>query len=152
MNTNQEFRLPTEAEWEYAAREGGKDARFGNGELIASPEEINFNGDEKLKKPYSISGINRQKTSPVATFKTNALGIYDMAGNVFEWCSDWYDKNYYSYSPSRNPEGSKEGTFYRVLKGGAWDSGPESMRCSRRLITTPDDRYNDLGFRIVKVL
>ena len=148
--TNQEISLPTEAEWEYAAREGGKDVRFGNGKLVADPNEINFNCDKKHKHSYSITGSNREHTLPVASFKPNSLGIYDMAGNVFEWCSDWYDKGYYSYSPSLNPKGPDAETFYRVLKGGAWDSSPASMRCSRRIITTPGDKYSDLGFRVVR--
>jgi sulfatase modifying factor 1 len=151
LKTNQEIRLPTEAEWEYAAREGGREVRFGNGKLIADPDEINFRGDAKYKKSYSVSGINRQKTLPVATFEPNTLGIYDMAGNVYEWCSDWYDKEYYSYSPSRNPKGSDLGTYYRVLKGGAWSSGPAGMRCASRALYTPYDGSNDIGFRIVKV-
>lgn len=115
MKTNQEIRLPTEAEWEYAARECGEKVRFGNGKLIANPEEINFNGDVKDKKPYSIAGKSRQKTLPVATFKPNALGIFDMAGNVSEWCLDSYDKDYYLSSPSRNPTGPQVPTYYRVI-------------------------------------
>jgi formylglycine-generating enzyme required for sulfatase activity len=152
MKINQDIRLPTEAEWEYAAREGGKDVRFGNGKLIANPEEINFNGNERYKKPYSISGINRQKTIPVATFEPNALGIYDMAGNVLEWCSDWFDKEFYLYSPSRNPKGPESGTYYHILKGGAWNGGPTFLRCSFRGLSTPSGRYDSVGFRIIKVL
>jgi formylglycine-generating enzyme required for sulfatase activity len=151
MKTNQDIRLPTEAEWEYAAREGGKKVRFGNGKSIADPEEINFDGDEKNREPYSISGINRQKTLPVATFEPNALGIYDMAGNVLEWCSDWYDKEFYSYSPSRNPKGPESRSYYRLLKGGAWNAGPVFLRCSFRGLSTPSGRYNSVGFRIVKI-
>lgn len=151
MKINQDIRLPTEAEWEHAAREGGKYVRFGNGQLIADPQEINFNGDENYKEPYSMSGMNRQKTLPVATFKPNAFGIYDMAGNVLEWCSDWYDKDYYVYSPSRNPKGPESGTYYRILKGGAWDGSPVFLRCSFRGLSTPSGRYNTVGFRIIKV-
>jgi len=151
MKINQDVRLPSEAEWEYAAREGGKKVRFGNGKLIANPEEINFNGDENNREPYSMSGINRQKTIPVASFEPNALGIYDMAGNVLEWCSDWYDKEYYLYSPSRNPKGPESRGYYRILKGGAWDGSPVFLRCSFRGLSTTSGRYNTVGFRIVKV-
>jgi formylglycine-generating enzyme required for sulfatase activity len=150
MKTGQEIRLPTEAEWEYAAREGGERVRFGNGKLIANPQEINYNGDEKNKKSYSISGENRQKTMPVATFEANAIGIFDMAGNISEWCLDWYDTDYYSYSPSRNPVGSKSETFYRVIKDGSFGCSADGLRVSVRYLSTPDGRYNDVGFRIVK--
>lgn len=151
LKTNQDVRLPTEAEWEYAAREGGKEVRFGNGTSIANPEEINFNGNDEYKEPYSVSGMYRQKTLPVATFEPNALGIYDMAGNVLEWCSDWFDKEYYLYSPSRNPKGPESGTYYRILKGGAWNTGPFYLRCSYRGLSTPTGKFNSVGFRIVKV-
>ncbi|MCB1048939.1 MAG: SUMF1/EgtB/PvdO family nonheme iron enzyme, partial [Calditrichaeota bacterium] len=81
------YRLPTEAEWEYAAREGGKEVRFGNGKDNADPKEINFNGSESHE--YSVVGDFRAKTTPVGSFPPNALGLYDVSGNVYEWCWDW---------------------------------------------------------------
>lgn len=151
IKTGQEVRLPTEAEWEYAARDGGKKVRFGNGRLVADPQEVNFNGDRRYKKPFSTAGINRQKTVPVGSFKPNGLGIYDMAGNVMEWCSDWFDKDYYRTSPLRNPRGPESSAYYRIIKGGAWDCSATYLRCSYRGLSTPDGRYNCVGFRILKV-
>ncbi|KAA3657631.1 MAG: NACHT domain-containing protein, partial [Calditrichaeota bacterium] len=100
-------RLPTEAEWEYAAREGGKNVRFGNGKDIADPAEINFNASKTYKRSYSRVGEYRGKTTPVGTFPANAFGLYDMSGNVWEWCQDWYGK--YEKSAQTNPQGLDKG-------------------------------------------
>ena len=131
-----EIRLPTEAEWEYAAREGGRKVRFGNGEELADPAEINFSGSSEHEKPYALTGANRRQTLPVATFSPNALGFHDMSGNVWEWCADWYDREYYRQNVSQNPRGA-EISIYRVIRGGSWDTGPASARCSARGAYTP---------------
>lgn len=110
------FRLPTEAEWEYAAREGGRVVRFGNGKNIADPAEINFNASVNYKKPYSVAGQFRSQTTPVKQFHSNALGLYDMSGNVWEWCQDWLGD--YPENPEKDYAGS-EGGSDRVVRGGS---------------------------------
>ena len=142
------YRLPTEAEWEYAVREGGKKVRFGNGKDIADPREINFDGSADYKKPYSRMGVYREKTAEVGNFTANSLGLYDMSGNVWEWCSDWYGENYYDSSPRNNPEGLDSGSS-RVLRGGSWRNSPRYTRASFRISLSPEDSDNILGFRLV---
>ncbi len=146
------YRLPTEAEWEYAAREGGRKVRFGNGKDIADPAEMNFNALEKYKQPYSIAGTYREKTSPVTLFKPNALGLYDMSGNVWEWCVDYYADDYYQQCQKmgtvRNPKGPVTGS-YRVLRGGSWFDYARLCRTTGRLNYTPASRTYSLGFRLV---
>lgn len=133
-------RLPTEAEWEYAAREGGRQVRFGNGKDIADPSEINFDGSAQYKQTYSITGVYRAQTTPAGSFQPNSLGLYDMSGNVWEWCQDWYGENYYSSSPSTNPQGPDTGSS-RVLRGGSWFSSPGGGRCSNRGGNYPGNWY-----------
>ena len=140
-------RLPTEAEWEYAAREGGRNVRFGNGKNMANPSEINFNAD--YKKPYSVVGVYRHKTTPVASFSPNSLGLYDMSGNVYEWCSDWSDANYYSSSPRLNPQGPSVGS-HRALRGGSWYELPRYVRCAYRNRCDPIYSNKGFGFRVAK--
>jgi formylglycine-generating enzyme len=144
-----EIRLPTEAEWEYAAREGGKEVRFGNGKDMADPKEINLGEASDMNKAYTIPGEHRDRTLPVASFAPNSIGLYDMAGNVWEWCADWYDKNYYLVSPENNPGGPGFGK-YRVIRGGSWNTGP--ITCFNRgafIPGTEDSKAYDLGFRVV---
>jgi formylglycine-generating enzyme required for sulfatase activity len=145
-------RLPTEAEWEYAASYAGgpgKKSRFGTGKDTIGPDEANFNASADYKKPYSRTGEYREKTLPVGSFDPNALGLYDMSGNVWEWVSDWYDENYYRSSPKDNPQGPSSGE-YRVLRGGSWDLSPSYLRAANRLRFRPAERYNGLGFRCVR--
>lgn len=139
-------RLPTEAEWEYAARAGGKKVRFGTGKDTIGPDEANFNSKPKYKKSYSRTGAYRGKTVFVGSFFPNALGLYDMAGNVYEWVSDWYHKNYYSNSPKNNPKGPSSGDR-RVLRGGAWVIYASRQRTAYRHYDTPDQRFIAYGFR-----
>lgn len=143
--------LPTEAEWEYAARGGGKKVRFGNGKDVADPVEINFGGSKENKEKYSVVGEYRRKTVPVASLKSpNALGLHDMSGNVWEWCWDWYDENYYGKSPTTNPQGPASGDR-RVLRGGSWDDiGPGYCRASFRYWDYPGNRDDDVGFRLAR--
>lgn len=144
-------RLPTEAEWEYSARERGKKVRFGNGKNIADPAEINFYGGSAYKTAYSVVGVYRAKTVPVASFMPNALGLYDMSGNVWEWCSDWYDENYYKNAPQNNPKGPASSPYgARVLRGGSWDVVPRLARSAVRLRIYPGNRSDNVGFRVVQ--
>ncbi len=143
------YRLPTEAEWEYAAREGGVKVRFGNGKDIAKPGEINFDASKDYKKPYSEVGNYPKKTTPVGKYSPNKLGLYDMSGNVEEWCWDWYASDYYKQSPKDNPKGAKSGE-YRLIHGGSWYSLPGDLRCSFRRYFNPNIRSDIIGFRMLR--
>jgi len=142
------YRLPTEAEWEYAAREGGKKVRFGNGKDIADPKEINFDGSASYKKPYSVVGEYRKKTVPVGSLNSpNALGLHDMSGNVWEWCWDWYGS--YPTGAQNNPKGADSGAS-RVLRGGGWLGNPRYCRAADRSHGTPTFRDYFIGFRLAR--
>jgi formylglycine-generating enzyme required for sulfatase activity len=132
MNTKgaKEFRLPTEAEWEYACRAGTRGNRYGNLDNIAWYDEN--------------SGSS---THPVGRKSPNAWGLYDMLGNANEWCQDWYDANYYMQSPERNPRGPSSGS-YRVIRGGSWSGRPFFARASNRCGSIPDGRYYCICFRL----
>ena len=145
--TGKDIRLPTEAEWEYAARERGKRVRFGNGKNIADPNGINFDGSAEYKESYSHTGIFRQKSLPVGSFAPNSLGLYDMSGNVWEWCADLDKGNYYKNSPTHNPQGPSSG-YFRVLRGGSWRDPSEYCRASSRINHYPGDGYYYHGFRL----
>jgi len=129
-------RLPTEAEWEYAAR-GGNTGIGGKPKYkypwgdVANHDRANYSGKEGKDQ--------WDRTSPVGSFAANGYGLYDMAGNVWEWCADWYDANYYAQSPERNPRGPSNAQ-YRVLRGGAWINNDSNMRCALRLWFTPYQR------------
>ena len=145
------YRLPTEAEWEYAARQRGQKVRFGNGKDIADPAEINFDGSEAYKKPYSRSGEYREKTVPVGSFAANSLGLYDMSGNVWEWCWDWYEEKQYEKDKggAQNPSGPGSGTS-RVVRGGSWGNDPFNCRASLRDDWDPGNWYLNIGFRVAR--
>jgi len=136
-----QYRLPTEAEWEYAAREGGRKVRFGTGGNNITASSANFNWQQSSKKDF-------RGTTPVGSFAANALGLCEMSGNVWEWCMDWYDKKYYSMPATRNPQGPENGK-YRVLRGGAWNNDPEKLRASCRGKSTPSRRLEVYSFRLV---
>lgn len=128
--------LPTEAQWEYACR-AGTNTRFCFGE------------DDQLLGSYSwYQGNSNSQTHAVATKQPNAWGLYDMHGNVWEWCSDWYDGNYYSSSPSVDPNGPSSGSS-RVLRGGSWYANPVYCRSAYRSGIAPDNRDCSRGFRVV---
>ena len=146
--TGDSIRLPSEAEWEYAAREGGKGIRFGNGENVADPSKINFLSSMKCKKGYSLPGVSRYKTTPVGSFVPNALGLHDMSGNVREWCSDWFNVHYYGKCPMNDPKGPSWGT-QRVNRGGSYASVSDYVRCTYRSSAPPSWRYKNIGFRCV---
>lgn len=135
-------RLPTEAEWEYACR-AGTTTPFNTGENLTT-NQANYNG----KKPYGDfpAGDYKRKTLPVGSFEPNTWGLYDMHGNVWEWCSDWYGP--YPAKEQTNPQGSAEGTS-RVFRGGGWYSAGMMCRSARRYNLNPDFSYNFIGFRLV---
>ena len=121
--------------------------RFGNGKDIIDPKEANFDGRSESKESYSRVGKYRESTTPVGSFPPNALGLYDMSGNVWEWVSDWYSIDYYKNSPKNNPQGPETGSS-RVIRGGSWNSFPRSLRCADRRRDEPGYRNFGLGFRL----
>jgi sulfatase modifying factor 1 len=130
------YRLPTEAEWEYAARQKGQKVRFGTGKDIADPEEINFYGKENAKELYSMVGEYRGKTVPAGSLNSpNSLGLHDMSGNVREWCWDLY-----------GPDSGSD----RVVRGGSWSFNPVGVRAAGRYSNSPGNRYNTVGFRLAR--
>jgi formylglycine-generating enzyme required for sulfatase activity len=144
------YRLPTEAEWEYAARGGGQAVLFGNGKNVADPKEINFAGSAAYKKAYSVAGEYRQKTVPVGSLNSpNALGLHDMSGNVWEWCWDW--KAPYPGGNKNNYRGPASGS-YRVCRGGSWYDFPQGVRVASRFNFTPGSRSGLLGFRLARAV
>jgi formylglycine-generating enzyme required for sulfatase activity len=142
------YRLPTEAEWEYAARERGRKVRFGNGQDVARPTEINFNAAEG-EFAFAEKGTLRGKTVPVGSFKPNSLGLYDMSGNVWEWCSDFMGR--YTEQPQTDPY-QRQGLMgpRRAARGGPWAGNASHARVSVRLGWVAEDRCNNIGFRIAR--
>ena len=135
-------RLPTEAEWEYACR-AGTSTPFHTGDNVTTAQ-ANYNGNY----PYNnqAKGEYREKTLPVGSFKPNAFGLYDMHGNVWEWCSDWYGA--YSTENQTDPKGPESGSN-RVFRGGSWYSYAQFCRSAFRNSSNPDYRYCNLGVRVV---
>lgn len=147
--TGKKYRLPTEAEWEFAARDRGKQVLFGNGSNTADPSQMNFDASASYKKSYSVAGTYRAKTVPVNSFSPNSLGLYNLSGNVWEWCEDWYSADYYKNSPQNNPKNTTTGTD-RVLRGGSWSNDPQYLRVADRNNNPPDDGGSYLGFRLCR--
>jgi formylglycine-generating enzyme len=135
-------RLPTESEWEYAYR-AGTTGPFSTGENVTT-DQANYDGTI----PYNnnTKGEYRKKTLTVGSFNANAWGLYDMIGNVWEWCSDWY--NYYPTVAQTNPQGSDYG-INRVLRGGSWDDEGKRCRAAARGTGPSDYKLSIIGFRIV---
>ena len=143
------YRLPTEAEWEYAAREGGRNVRFGNGTLKVDPRVVNFDGSLAFKKDYSFEGPKRNKTVPVGSLpNANALELYDMSGNVWEWCWDWYGQ----YGEESIPPNDLKAGTSRVIRGGSWRFPAACIRNAYRGDCSPDVRSCSIGFRLAKTV
>jgi formylglycine-generating enzyme len=128
------YRLPTEAEWEYAARAG-------------SAKNIYPWGTRKWEEWPELHTRFEKGPEVVGSFEPNPFGIHDMGINVHEWCSDWYDANYYFYSPGWNPSGAQDGTR-RASRGGSWRHQIKITRCAARSSLPPGMRYADYGFRV----
>ncbi len=136
------YRLPTEAEWEYAARSRGKEQKW-PGITEENLLHLYCNYEERGKKD------GHRNTSPVGTFKANGIGLFDMSGNVAEWCWDIHKEDYYSISEGVDPKGPGSGSN-RIIRGGSWRSQPETLRCAYRGLQNSYYRDPDLGFRLCK--
>jgi formylglycine-generating enzyme required for sulfatase activity len=139
------YRLPTEAEWEYAAREGGRKIRFGNGKNIADPSEIAFRGDDG-EYEYLEPGTYTGKTLPIGSYPPNRLGLYDMSGNAWEWVSDFYAD--YRSEAQVNPYNTHGNSH--VLRGGRWGGDAFEARVFHRSSWRRGDRCNNSGFRVAR--
>ena len=149
------YRLPTEAEWEFACRAGTSTA-FHYGDALSS-SQANFNGNYPQG---SGTGPYLRQTAKVGSYPPNALGLYDMHGNVAEWCADWFDPNYYDDSPQEDPLGPPFGVvatsfsnsndnFFVVVRGGCWVDDARACRSAYRYRAMPNTQYRLIGFRVV---
>ena len=140
------FALPTEAQWEYACRAGTTTPfNFGtanNGEQANCDGRIGYGTD--------VAGKYIKTTTVAGSYPANAWGLYDMHGNVYEWCADWFDAEYYETSPKCDPTGPDHGKD-RVIRGGAWYGYPEDCRSANRCFYPPTARYNNIGFRMILI-
>ena len=158
--TGKPYRLPTEAEWEYAARAGTQTRNYWGNNINDACQYSNVadNTTRKLgswlDKRYHFWKEKHDCTdgyffvAPVGRFKPNAFGLYDMMGNVWQWCEDWFDAEYYKSSPRNDPTGPSVGEK-RVNRGGSWNDQPQGVRASTRGTGVPVRRYASIGFRVV---
>ncbi len=150
QKTNRTYRLPSEAEWEYACR-AGSNTPYAFGETI-NPSVVNYDGNF----PYggAAKGEYREKTTPVGSFPPNLFGLYDMHGNLWEWCLDEYTNNYNGAPTDGSARGniiSREENKVRLLRGGSWDNNAQNCRAANRFYYAASNRDNDIGFRVVGV-
>jgi len=156
VEAKRKYRLPTEAEWEYACRAGTATA-FHVGDSLSSTQ-ANFNGE--YPAGGGETGKYLRRTAPVGSYPPNAFGLYDMHGNVSEWCSDWYDPEYYLNSPEEDPLGPPFGVvstkfdnngnqnFFVVIRGGSWLDDGRGCRSAYRYRAMPNTQYRLIGFRV----
>lgn len=136
--TGKPYRLPTEAEWEYATR-AGTTTRYWWGDEI---------GHDRANCKTCGSQWDEQQTAPTASFAANAFGLFDVAGNVWEWVEDCWQDDYTRTSPEGVPPSTRRGCSKRTLRGGSWDNSPEQLRSAARIWGRPDGRDNSIGFRV----
>ncbi len=146
------YRLPTEAEWEYACR-AGTATEYSHGDDPEGVAKIGNVADAEFKSQFpELEAVIQASdghayTSPAGSFLPNAFGLYDMHGNVWEWCADWYDPEHYTRSPSIDPEGPATGEE-RVYRGGGWFNCTRGCRAASRSASQPENRNLTLGFRV----
>jgi len=139
QKTGRQYRLPTEAEWEYAARGGQPGIK----------DDFKYAGSNDIGAVAWYASNSGSKTHPVGEKAKNQLGLYDMSGNVHEWCSDWYASDYYHKSPAKDPKGPGSGSS-RVCRGGSWNINVNDCRSANRNLIVPTYRNFSIGFRVAQ--